>query len=242
MADLYRNKYRIPSARAPWWDYGRNAAYFVTICTKDKEHYFGEVKNGEMRLSEIGQIAHDRWQAICDHFPFVRLQEWVVMPNHVHGIIVIDRYGVDSPPVETLHATSPNANAVTPVETLHATSLPTSPSPSPSSSQPSSTTETLHATSLPSEQGDSKPPTPPKNEAMAAISPKPGSLSTIIRSYKSAVSKQARTIHADFAWQSRFHDHVIRDAENHTKIQHYILNNPLLWDRDKFNPNNQDLR
>ena len=207
MADLFRNKYRVPSARAPWWDYGRDAAYFITICTHDRQHFFGEVEQGEMRLTEIGQIAHDCWHGIPDHFPFVHLHEFVVMPNHVHGIVIIDRYGSGLPPVETLHATSLSLSS-------HVSNV-----------------ETLHATSLPSQ--------PPKNEKMAAISPKSGSLSTIIRSYKSAVSKQARVIHADFAWQSRFHEHIIRDAQKLEKIRFYILNNPLLWEKDKFNLNNR---
>ena len=184
MADLFRNKYRIPSARAPWWDYGRDAAYFVTICTKDREHYFGEVVGNEMQLTEIGQIAYDRWHQIPVHFPSVRLDAFVVMPNHVHGIVVI-------------------TNSVDSVETLH-------------------DVQTLHATSLP-------PPPPNKNEKMAAISPQPGSLSTIIRSYKSAVSKDARAIHADFAWQTRFHDHIIRTDDSFQRIKNYILSNTLLW-------------
>jgi hypothetical protein len=70
---------------------------------------------------------------------------------------------------------------------------------------------------------------------MAAISPKQGSLSSVIRSYKSSVSKQAREIHADFAWQTRFHDHIIRDEESWKNIQEYILNNPARWDMDKYN-------
>ncbi|MCF8461009.1 MAG: hypothetical protein K9G46_09805 [Flavobacteriales bacterium] len=209
MADLFRNKYRIPSARAPWWDYGRDAAYFVTICTKNREHYFGEVVGDEMQLTEIGQIAYNRWHQIPNHFPLAHLDVFVVMPNHVHGIVVID--ALHATPVQTLQD----------VQTLHATSLPPS--------QSSSSVETLHATSLP----------PNKNEKMAAISPQPGSLSTIIRSYKSAVSKDARAIHANFAWQTRFHDHIIRTDHSFERIQHYILSNPLLWHKDTFYPDNQ---
>ncbi|MEX0772779.1 MAG: hypothetical protein WD038_06400, partial [Balneolales bacterium] len=94
--DKYKNKYRIPSARAPFWDYGWNAAYFVTICTKKREHYFGEITTGRdainrVSLSEIGEIARDCWLAIPEHFPFVKLENHIVMPNHVHGIVVIDR-------------------------------------------------------------------------------------------------------------------------------------------------------
>ncbi|NLN96328.1 MAG: hypothetical protein GX128_09195 [Bacteroidales bacterium] len=55
--EKFQNKYRIPSARAPWWDYGSNAAYFVTICTQNRLHYFGEIKNNEMIFSPLGMAA-----------------------------------------------------------------------------------------------------------------------------------------------------------------------------------------
>lgn len=70
---------------------------------------------------------------------------------------------------------------------------------------------------------------------MAAISPKKGSLSSVVRSYKSSVSKQARYSHVDFAWQTRFHDHIIRDEQEYWKIREYILNNPKRWAEDTYN-------
>ena len=88
--EKFQNKYRILSARAQWWDYGCNAAYFVTICTARRKYYFGDIAHGEMRLSELGEIACYYWDAIPRHFPFVMLGEFVIMPNHVHGIIIID--------------------------------------------------------------------------------------------------------------------------------------------------------
>jgi len=72
---------------------------------------------------------------------------------------------------------------------------------------------------------------------MANISPKSGTISTIIRSYKSVVSKNAHLIHADFAWQARFHDHIIRDSKSFENIQNYIANNPLNWGKDKMRKN-----
>ena len=92
MADRYKNKYRIPSARWSEWDYGSNAAYFVTICTAHRERFFGEIVQGEMQLSEIGLIAQEYWLRIPSHFPFVVLDAFVIMPNHVHGIIVINKH------------------------------------------------------------------------------------------------------------------------------------------------------
>ena len=97
--EKFKGKYRIPSARWATWDYGSNAAYFVTICIAGRTHDFGQVVNGEMTLTSLGQSAVDCWDAIPDHFPFVVLDGFVVMPNHVHGIIIIDKPGDDN--VET---------------------------------------------------------------------------------------------------------------------------------------------
>ncbi len=59
MAELFCIKYRIPSARATWWDYSQNGLYFVTICTQHRLHFFGEIVAGEMKLSDIGKIAFE---------------------------------------------------------------------------------------------------------------------------------------------------------------------------------------
>ncbi len=89
--DNYQNKYRIASARLEGYDYGRNGAYFITICTKDRRHFFGEIVNGEMQLSAVGELAKIFWLEIPQHFPFVRLANFVVMPNHTHGILIVDK-------------------------------------------------------------------------------------------------------------------------------------------------------
>ena len=86
---LFRNRYRIPSIRMQGWDYREPGWYFVTICTKGKECWFGEVKDQTMMLSDIGQVVHRCWLQIPQHFRHVTLDDWVVMPNHVHGIVVI---------------------------------------------------------------------------------------------------------------------------------------------------------
>ncbi len=86
----YKNTYRIQSNRLKNWDYSSSGAYFITICTKDKIHYFGNIIDGKMRLSEIGKIAYHFWKEIPKHFPFVCLDKFVIIPNHMHGIIIID--------------------------------------------------------------------------------------------------------------------------------------------------------
>ena len=95
MADKFQNKYRIPSARHPNWDYGTNGAYFITICTKDRQYFFGESENGKMKLSTVGAIAQGFWYEIPKHFPFIELGEFVVMPNHIHGVLILNKNKFD---------------------------------------------------------------------------------------------------------------------------------------------------
>lgn len=104
MPEKYKNRYRIKSSRHPTWDYGSNAAYFVTICTHGREHFFGKITDYKMQLSSIGEIANECWSQIPEHFTFVKLGAFIVMPNHVHGIIIIDKPAV--PPVQTQNIAS----------------------------------------------------------------------------------------------------------------------------------------
>ncbi|MEL6190752.1 MAG: hypothetical protein AAFR66_01830 [Bacteroidota bacterium] len=73
------------------WNYEWNAIYFITIITKNRYHYFGQVENGQMALSQIGVIADVLWHEIPFHAPFVKLEAFIVMPNHIHGILGIDK-------------------------------------------------------------------------------------------------------------------------------------------------------
>ena len=88
MADKFQNKYRIPSARAVWHDYN-GGDYFITICTSGREHYFGEIVNGEMILNVLGMKLKELIEEIPSHHPYAQIPVYLVMPNHVHGIIVI---------------------------------------------------------------------------------------------------------------------------------------------------------
>jgi len=190
---LFRNKYRITSARAQWWDYRTSAPYFVTICTKNRQHLFGYIENEEMYLNNLGMKVWEFWYDIPEHFPFVELINFVVMPNHVHGLLYLHN----------------DLTAIIPVETLHATSL------------------------------TPQPPQPLlyKNEFMANISPKKGSLSSVIRSFKSVVTTYANDNNIQSDWQERFHDHIVRNAEEYQRIFDYITNNPKNWKYDKFSKN-----
>ena len=76
------------SPRAQWHDYNCGL-YFVTFCTKNREHYFGTVANGKMQLTEIGQYADLQLQNVTTHYPYAKIPVWVVMPNHIHAIVGI---------------------------------------------------------------------------------------------------------------------------------------------------------
>ena len=88
MAEKFRNRYRISTSRATWWDYG-NGSYFITICTRNRIHFFGEIIDGKFFPSKIGEIAEIHWKEIPERFPHVKLGVFVIMPNHMHGIINI---------------------------------------------------------------------------------------------------------------------------------------------------------
>jgi putative transposase len=94
---LYKNKYRIESARCQTWDYTSNGYYFITICTHNKQSFFGEIINAEIKLSKIGEIVAEEWQKTEQIRPNIQLDAWVIMPNHMHSILIINN------PVETTH-------------------------------------------------------------------------------------------------------------------------------------------
>ncbi len=153
-----------------------------------------------MYLSHTGLLADVFWYEIKKHAPGVTLDEFVVMPNHIHGIIILNG----------------NENGHT-----NDTEKPTEPS----------NVETRHALSL-------QPPTPPSTPATIGQqrfqNQGENTLSSIIGSYKSVVTNHANRLHLLHDWQARFHDHVIRNAEEFQKIANYIQNNVSNWDKDKF--------
>ncbi|MBN2817336.1 MAG: hypothetical protein JXP36_00100 [Bacteroidales bacterium] len=217
MPEKFQNKYRIPSARLQNWDYGWAAAYFVTICTKNRECYFGDIivethcnaSQYKMQLSEIGKIAQSEWLKTFSIRPDMNLTmgEYVVMPNHFHAIIGIGDNEYNTV-VDTRNGFD-NRNDVVErndVETQCIASL------------PPTTTGAISVSSS-------------KNN----FAPQRKNLASIIRGFKTGVTINARNIHADFEWQPRYYDHIIRDNESYQRIRNYIINNPKNWEIDKLN-------
>jgi putative transposase len=177
---LYKNKYRIESIRLPNRDYAANGLYFVTICTRDRFCFFGDIINGQMQLSSVGKIAQKNWIAIPNHFEHINIDVYVVMPNHIHGIVIIDRPLIN-----------PETRCIA----------------------------SLHQTN---------------NNKFAPL--KPGSLQAIIHSYKASVTRWCRKNgYENFAWQSRFYEHIINNDASLKRIREYIFKNPAKWQEDKNN-------
>jgi len=181
--DRYQNKYRISTARAPFWDYGSNGAYFVTLCIQNRIDWFGHVADGEMVLSEIGGIMKTEWIKTFEMRPDMNLHmgEYVIMPNHFHAIIGIGVNEYNDP----------------------------------------SRRGAMHCAST-------------GNVCKNKFGPQSKNLASVIRGFKTGVTKNARCIHPDFAWQSRYHDHIIRDDISYYTISAYIKKNPAKWSDDKL--------
>ena len=90
MHDKEIKKYKIYSARLKKWDYSKPWWYYVTINTKDHKCWFGKIESGKMNLNKLGIIADSSWKNIVRHYPIAELDYYVIMPNHIHGILIID--------------------------------------------------------------------------------------------------------------------------------------------------------
>ncbi|GAB4227105.1 MAG: transposase [Stanieria sp.] len=167
------------SIRLKGYNYCQAGQYFITICTYQKQCLFGEIINGKTQLNEYGKIAEYCWQTIPEHFPKIQLDLFVIMPNHIHGILVITDNGRDM-----------------------------------------------------------AMPCPYRGEFGKPIT---GSLPTIIRSFKSAVTKQINIFQntpGNKIWQKNYYEHIIRNENSLAKIRQYIQTNPLVWKSDRLHPNN----
>jgi REP element-mobilizing transposase RayT len=177
--DLFKNKYRIPSARAYWHDYN-HGCYFITICTQNREYFFGEILNSKMTLSEIGLFADSYVDKINALYDDAEILSHIVMPNHIHLIIRVT-------------CTKCSNNDIIKDDT-------------------------------------------DINEKMSMIGKKRGRMSLILSKYKSSITRYALKNDIYFAWQSRFHDRIIRDYNEFKNINDYIKNNVINWKDDEYYP------
>jgi REP element-mobilizing transposase RayT len=216
------------SIRLKGYDYTLPGAYFVTLVTYHRDEIFGSIKNGAMHFSPLGQIVHDEWMRSADIRREICLyeDEFVIMPNHVHGIVWITTpVGADG--------VRPNT-VVRPNIGLHPTNI----------LRPN--TVVRPNTIVPPINGIY--PTPPKiaiHPGLGAIlAPLPSlphrpprSLSSFIAGYKSSVTSRAKCeLDLTTNWQRNYYDHIIRSEQDFLKIWEYIDTNPQKWQDDQLHP------
>ena len=195
------------SIRLKGYDYSADGLYFITICTKDKNHYFGRVVDGKMVLDKRGKIVKNEWlNTINVRQGEVILHEYIVMPNHFHAIVEICHRGVShtpqthTPPMHTPPMHTPDDGLTSDRGVRNATN--------------NGACDTI-------DRGVCDTPLRSPSKTLGAI----------VRGFKSAVTKQIGFP----VWQRNYHEHIIRNTNAFTKISNYIRNNPAQWNKDMFN-------
>lgn len=217
MTEKFQNKYRVPSARWQSWDYSADGLYFITICTANREYLFGEIRDGEMYLSEIGMIVNEEWEKSFEIRKELFCDIFQIMPNHIHAILRIENHR----PVETHGRAS--QNAISPQNfPISNNGISQNHNNTDRPDFPTFDDETHGRASLPK---------------TGVAYRTPHSISSFMGGFKSAatvrINELRHTPHLP-VWQTRFHDHVIRDQDEYRRIYLYIKTNVENWEKDTF--------
>ena len=202
----YKNKYRIQSHRLSGWDYSANGYYFITLVTQNRVCNLGGIVNDIMELSEFGKIIDHEWNKSFEIRKELFMGEYVVMPNHLHAIVVMNHSLM----------TDDNFCDRPPVETHGRASLPQPPSQPPS----------------PRQQPFIRQP----KSISSFIAGFKSSVNTKIDDFIDAknlnIPKFNRNNHF---FQPNYYDHIIRNKQEYQRIAQYIIDNPKKWVMDKLN-------
>ena len=219
----FRNTYRIESTRLKQYDYSSNGAYFITICTKNRENYLGRIIDGKLQENEQSKICKACWLDLSNHYPNCVLDEFVIMPNHVHGIVFIQNNkivingGIDG--------VDGDCNRIATVET---------------GLKPVSTNVIVNTIANVNTNAIVNTNVIANTIADTNIT-KRYSISEIIRGFKTFTARKINDFlntQGKTFWQSRFYDNVIRDKDELNRIRKYIVNNPVSWLNDRNNKEN----
>jgi REP element-mobilizing transposase RayT len=173
------------SIRLPGYDYTTPGAYFITICTRQHACLLGEITNSQIQGTPLGYLAQQQWLKLPTRFPHIQLDAFIVMPNHMHGILIIPGRGMGVGIRLLGDQTHPHA--------------------------------------------------PTSHEQFGQ--PVPGSIPTIIRSYKASVALRSKYLAnppTTNIWQRNYWEHIIRDEAEWVRIRDYIQTNPAHWEEDRF--------
>lgn len=244
-----KNKYpNRKSIRLASWNYAWPGYYFITICTKNMEHIFGEVQDGIMKLNSFGEIALREWIKTSEIRDNVILDEFVIMPNHMHGIIrIIDKRQDQNPAkancneneiVRAYRDTPVLPNRDTPV--LPNRDMPILPK---SNLQAPGESDLLALSKRNLPHSNKREPNIPNGnqinnqfEKRSFRSPSKD-LGAIIRGYKAAVTtniNKSRKVKGIPVWHRNYYEHIIRNEDALNQIRFYIQSNPRKWGEDRF--------
>lgn len=196
------------SPRAGWLGYN-DGRYFVTVCTHERQSFFGEITNGVMTMSAIGRCLDGLLSDATSHQSYIRVIQHVVMPNHFHAIVEVDSDNADNNNVGTQHDAS--------VENIKDADASCECRDAINCVREINNEQTDAIYCVPTSKGYKRP-----------------LLSLYIGFLKAAVTRYARANGIPFAWQSRYHDHAIRGVDDLNNISQYITNNVLNWEKDCF--------
>ena len=221
-------KHHRRSIRLKGYDYSQSGLYFITICVQNRHCLFGEIENDEMILNEYGKIAATEWintESIRDN---IRLHEYIIMPNHIHGIIeIIDRKG-DCRGESQFAQNKDDCKGelqFAPTAPTAPTAAPTAPTTTPFKSPSQTIGSIVRGYKIATikkikdhinRKGEGKSEDSKDSKGELQFAP------TIIKSLKYKI------------WQRNYYEHIIRDEKSYQRISEYIITNPQKWDIDKF--------
>ena len=226
MEDYFQNRFRIPSARASWHNY-REGLYFITICAHHQKPYFGRIiprpglEENQLVLTEVGRYVEENLQQITSHYPYAEIPVFVIMPNHLHFIIIID-----SADDSNGNDDSTCRDVACNVSDIPSDNLNGNVARNHSNDTSNRDVARNHSNDTSNRDVARNVSTGNGCQIHMKISPQKGSLSTVIRGFKSAITKYARERGITFAWQTRFYDRIIRNQNELNAIATYIENNP----------------
>jgi len=205
------------SIRLKGYNYSQSGAYFITICCENKICRFGNIINNEMILNDFGFIANNEWLKLVKRFSNFELDVFQIMPNHIHGIIVLN---------DVVGATLAVAqNDIVQNDIIQNNIV-----------QNDIVQNDIIKNNIVQNDGVLNG----GGDSRAGASPAPTTISDIIGAYKSLVSNGCLEIYKSKnetmgkLWQRNYHEHIIRNEQSYQNISNYIINNPSKWDEDKF--------
>ena len=236
------------SIRLKGYDYSSAGAYFITAVLQHRAHLFGSVNENGVQLSEAGKIAHRCWEEIPNHFPNTAVDEFVIMPDHMHGIVVVLEEGREEIKRDKNESNDGGEQLDEDKDSRGGVQL-NEREGNGGESEGNGGGVQLNAATRAFISSATKAPiytlpilnTPPqtrKDNYFSIISPKKKTLAVIIRTYKAAVTTICRENGIyEFQWQRNYYERIIRDDEGLAAVRRYIFNNPAKWLNDRKNQN-----